>query len=260
MQDRVFIVTGSNSGIGLVTARELARTGGRVVMACRNLAKAEEARKQIVEATRNEKVEVMQVDVGDLASLRAFATAFKAKYDRLDVLVNNAGVSLPTREVTGDGFERMFAINHVGYHGCACLLADVLVRTPGARVVNVASEGHRLGRFDVNNLQCKKSFNAVLQYSTTKLHNVLFSALLAQKLAGWFGTMVKLAGPFMISTDKGALTSLHLALSPDVAGVTGLYFSSRKPCRTSGAGRDMKKAEQLWAYTVDKTGIDLPAL
>jgi retinol dehydrogenase-12 len=282
MQGKVCIVTGANSGIGLVSARELAKLGARVVLGCRNEARGLEARDAIRRETGNQDVELILVDVGSIASLRAFSEQFHARYDRLDVLMNNAGLSLPTLQHSADGLEMMFAINHVGYHGMACLHADLLRKTPGARVVNVSSEGHRGGTIQFDNLQCERSFNAVRQYCNTKLANVLFTRELARRFEndgitanclhpgvirsgfaqdepGWFGTLVKLTSPFMLSTESGAKTQLYLATSPEVADITGEYFLRRKVCRTTSAGRDMNVAAKLWNYTVERTGIDLPA-
>lgn len=282
MRGKVCIVTGANSGIGLVSARELARMGARVVLGCRNEARGIEARDAIRAATGNNDVELIVVDVGSIASLRAFAATFHQRYDRLDVLMNNAGVSLPTRQLSPDGFEMMFAINHVGYHGMACLHADLLRKTPGARVVNVSSEGHRAGSIQFDDLQCERSFNSVRQYCNTKLANVLFTRELAHRLAkdgitanclhpgvirsgfaqdepGWFGTLVKVTSPFMINTESGAKTQIYLATSPDVASVTGEYFARKKVAFTFASTRDTDLTRRLWDYTVERTGIDLPA-
>ncbi len=269
MTGKICLVTGSNSGIGLVTARELARAGARLVMLCRNAERGEAARASIVAATGSTSVELLLGDLSSLESVAAFAETFRSKYERLDVLVNNAGLSLPVRHLTDDGVEMMFAINHLGHFALTCHLAESLKAAERARVVNVASMGHWAGRIDMDNLQCEKSFNAVGQYCNTKLANILFARALAERVsqfgissyslhpgvirsgfaqdeAGWFGHLVKLGGPFMSSPEKGAQTSLYLATASGIESDSGSYFANKKRAMCSPAAKSQAKAEALW--------------
>ncbi|MEC9465200.1 MAG: SDR family oxidoreductase [Myxococcota bacterium] len=278
MTGKICLVTGANSGIGLVTARELARAGAHVVMLCRSAERGEQARDAIMAATGSASVSLILGDLSSLSSVESFAAAFKERYDHLDVLVNNAGLSLPVRHRTDDGFEMMFAINHLGHFALTCRLAGELKAATRARVVNVASHGHWLGRFDVNNLHGERRFNALAQYCNTKLANILFARALAERVShhgitsyslhpgvirsgfaqdesGWFGHLVKLSGPFLSSPEKGARTSLYLATAPGIESKSGHYFASSRRALCSPIAQSYGKAEALWAESERLTGL-----
>ncbi len=282
MKGKVVIVTGANSGIGKVTALELAKKGATVVMGCRSRERGEAARMEIVADSCSEDVHLLLVDVSDVESIRSFAQDFARRFERLDVLVNNAGVSLSDRRLNGAGHEMMFAINHLGYFVTANLLADQLAADGGGRLVNVSSMGHRGGSVDFDNLQGEKKFNALLQYCNTKLHNILFSNEYAARMSArgvtsnslhpgavrtnfakgddwWFGSAAKLGGMFLISPERGARTSVYLASSPDVEGVTGRYFARSRERKASRTARNTDLGRRLWEHSVELTGVDLPS-
>ena len=179
------VITGGNSGIGKETAVELARMGAHVVIAARNPAKAAAAVKEVQERTQaGDRVETMPIDLASFASVRAFADAFTQRHDRCDILVNNAGVVLRTRQVTADGHEMQFQVNHLSHFLLTHLLRDTLERSAPARIVNVASEAHRWARrgFDLDDLEWeRRRYRSFRAYAATKLQNVLFTRELAQR-------------------------------------------------------------------------------
>jgi NAD(P)-dependent dehydrogenase (short-subunit alcohol dehydrogenase family) len=278
MDDKVCLVTGANSGIGRVTARELHRQGARVVMVCRSRERGEAALRGIEEETGRGGVELIQADLGRAADIRAMGEAFASRHDRLDVLVNNAGLYLPARRVTDDGHEAMFGINHLGYHLVVQALLDPLRAAASARIINVSSDGHRFGKVRLHDLDAEQRFNGLLQYCHTKLMNILFTRALARRLpehvtanalhpgtirSGFaqdekslFGWLVRMSRLFLITPEEGAETTLHLATSPDVEGVTGRYFAKSREKSPSKRARDDDVAEQLWARTAEITGVD----
>ena len=277
MKGKTVIVTGANAGIGKVTASELAAMGAKVTMVCRDKARGEEALRD-VRSTSGGDVDLMLCDFGSLASIRSFAAAFKDSHDRLDVLVNNAGAIIGERRQTADGFEMTFGVNHLGYFLLTNLLLDLLKKSAPSRIVNVASDVHRQGKLDWDDLQHeKKSYAQFRAYSDSKLCNVLFTVELARRLQGTgvtanslhpgvvgtnFGTtgsklfqvIVKLGGPFLLSPAKGARTSIHLAASPEVEGVTGKYFAKSREAKPSAASVDPDAARRLWDVSAKMVG------
>jgi NAD(P)-dependent dehydrogenase (short-subunit alcohol dehydrogenase family) len=280
---RVAIVTGANSGIGYETARALADKGATVIMACRNQGKGEAA----AQGCRDEKpkgaVEMMHLDLGDLDSVRAFADEFKQQYDRLDLLINNAGIMHPPFGKTRQDFETQFGVNHLGHFALTGLLLDLIVRTPHARIVTVSSVGHRFGRIDFDNLNAEKGYRASAAYGQSKLANLLFTYELQRKLQaagsdtvavaahpGWTATnlqqnsgVVRFFNRFFAQTpDMGALPTLRAATAPDVQG-RDYYGPSRrmemvgypKKVQSNGRSRDTEVAAQLWAVSEEMTGV-----
>jgi retinol dehydrogenase 12 len=278
MEGKTCIVTGANSGIGEVTTRELARMGADVVMICRSEDKARAAVARIKEEVPDAKLEVLLADMSSLAAVRKVAAEFLASHDKLDVLVNNAGIYLPKRFESVDGFEMTFATNHLGPFLLTNLLLDVLAATGGARVVNVSSEGHRQGRLNFDDLQAEKRFNGIRVYCTSKLLNVYFSNELARRAAergitsnslhpgaiasgfaqdepGAFKWLMKLGSPFLISPEKGAQTQIYLASSPDVADVTGEYYAKSRAKRPAGRSLDADAGVRLWDVSAELVGL-----
>lgn len=255
IQDKIILVTGATSGIGEVTARELARQGAHVIILARNADKARRTQQAIVAATGNERVDVVLADLSALAQVRRVAAELHEKYPRLDVLVNNAGLMFGAeRELSADGYEMTLATNHLGPFLLTSLLLDLLQKSPAARIVNVASMAYRFSKPTLDDLQSERSYSAVWEYGNTKLWNIMFTQELAgrlrthgitnvttnclhpgavatgygQQTGGLVGFALSLGRPFMISPEKGAQTSLFLATDAKVANVSGGFFSKKK--------------------------------
>lgn len=273
------MVTGANTGIGFYTALEIARLGGAVIIIGRNREKCENAVSMIQRETGNLAVEYLLADLSSQAQIRSAAAQFNAKYDRLDVLVNNAGGAFLRRTLTEDGIERTLAVNHLAYFLLTNLLVEALKNSPGGRVINVSSGGHYGQQLDFDNLQLSKSYSIYRAYGRSKLSNVLFTYELARRMAGTHVTSNALS-PGMVATDiwkkvnrlltpfitpvikhygqsplEGAQTSIYLATSPDVEGVTGKYFADCKPVHSSAASYDLDAAKRLWEVSLRLTGL-----
>jgi len=279
MEKRICLITGANSGIGLETAKSLAHKGATIIMVCRSGEKGRLAQAKIKAHANHDRVDLFLADVSSKEQLQNTTNQFKEKYQKLDVLINNAGLQLPKRYVTKEGWEMMFATNHLGYFMTASLLADVLKQTPNARIVNVASIGHWMGTIDFENLQCEQNFNSLRQYCNTKLANILFTRVLAERTKSfdittnclhpgaissgfgqdeksWFATLMKLGAPFLLSPRNGARTSIFLASSERVGKLNGKYFARSKPALCSRASKNMDTAQKLWDKSVEMTGLD----
>ena len=184
LTDKIVIVTGANSGIGYEMARALARKQATVILACRNKDKGEAAVRQIVQEYPRAKAEFMPLDLSDLASVRRFASEFAIHYDRLDILINNAGIMAVPFGRTADGFELQLGTNHLGHFALTGLLLHRIIRTPQARVVTVSSGGHRFGVIDFDNLNTEKDYDRTRAYSQSKLANLLFTYELQKRFEG----------------------------------------------------------------------------
>lgn len=280
MSGKVCLVTGANSGIGKVTAAELARKGAHVVMVCRDRARGEAALAEIKQATGNDQIELMLCDLSSQADIRRFADEFKATHDRLDVLVNNAGVYLRKRETTVAGIEATFAVNHLAYFLLTSLLLDLLKRSAPSRIVNVSSDAHKHGHINFDDLQAEKSYSGVKAYCNSKLANVLFTRELSKQLAGTkvtanclhpgavaTGIFRALPKPIeaiikllTLSPEKGARTSVYLASSPAVETVTGKYFVRCKEAAASAEAQNDEIADRLWAESARLTSLQADAV
>lgn len=282
MAGRVVLVTGANSGIGLETCVALARGGARVLATARDPERGRAAVEQIRARAGAGSVELVRLDLASLASVRACAADVHARADRLDVLVHNAGGVVGSRQETVDGFEMTLGVNHLGPFLLTRELAPLLVATPGARVVTVSSLAHRRGRLDLDDLMFeRRPYSSMAAYAASKLANVLFTRELARRLASagvtanalhpgtvrsnfardgeghWLlGLGVRVAAPLFVDAERGASTSVHLAASPDVAGLTGQYLSRRRVVRPARAARDDRLADALWRRSAELVGID----
>jgi NAD(P)-dependent dehydrogenase (short-subunit alcohol dehydrogenase family) len=272
MQGKVVVVTGSNVGIGLETAVGVAALQATTVLACRNQAKAEAAAKEVTRRTWNDDVHVVALDLADLASVRKAAEDILSRWDRLDVLVNNAGGTWTRHQLTAQGFEYTFGVNHLGHFYLTNLLLPRLEADSPSRVVSVSSMGHHFARGGMrfDDLQSEHHYDGMDAYCRSKLANVLFVRGLARREAagvtanaahpGWvrssfamdgdttgiIGFGMHLMRPFQISPRRGARTSIYLATSPEVAEETGMYWVRSKPGRMSQPAREDAAAERLW--------------
>jgi NAD(P)-dependent dehydrogenase (short-subunit alcohol dehydrogenase family) len=273
MQGKVVVVTGSNVGIGLETAVGVAALGATTVLACRNRAKADAAAREVTQRTWNDDVHVVSLDLADLASVRKAAEEVLSRWDRVDVLVNNAGGTWSQRQLTVQGLEYTFGVNHLGPFYLTNLLLERLRAGAPSRVINVTSVGHHAARHGMRfeDLQSEKGYEAMEAYCRSKLANILFTRELAERLAGtgvtanavhpgpvrsgfgmdgdltgFIGFGMRLVRPFEISPRRGAKTSLHLATSPDVTTRTGMYWVRSKPGHMSRNARNDEAAQRLW--------------
>ncbi len=276
MEGRTVVITGANSGVGKATAVALAAAGARTVITARHEARGRQAVEDIRRASRSDQVDLVVFDLADLASVRAGARQLLDACEQIHVLVNNAGLVLSHRTETTDGFETTFATNHLGPFLLTRELTGRLQASAPARVVTVASTAHRSARrgLDFDDLQSERGYAGMQAYGRSKLANILFTTELARRLAGSGvtanslhpGTVatgfardddasgllafgVKVIKPFILTPEKGARTSVYLASSPDVAGVTGQYFVKCKPRSPSAAARDEAAAARLWSVS-----------
>uniref|UniRef100_A0A2M4AP46 Putative dehydrogenase with different specificities related to short-chain alcohol dehydrogenase n=1 Tax=Anopheles triannulatus TaxID=58253 RepID=A0A2M4AP46_9DIPT len=269
MDGKTVIITGANSGIGKETARDLARRGARIIMACRNMETAKQARDEIVQETNNQNVVLLQLDLSSQASIREFAAEVLRTERKLDVLIHNAGFAETFRKSkSADGIEFTMATNHYGPFLLTHLLIDLLKRSEPSRIVVVASELYRFASVNLNNLNPVGSLPAYLYY-VSKCANIMFTRELARRLAGtavtanclhpgmidsgiWRNVPFPLTLPmrviksFFKTPVEGAQTTLYLACSEEVQGVTGKYFMDCKEASLSAGISDMDRARQLW--------------
>lgn len=281
LQDQIILVTGATSGIGEVTARELAKQGAHVVLLARSQAKAEKTQRAIKAAAGHDRVDIVLADLANLAQVRAAAAEINVRYPRLDVLVNNAGLMFGNqRETSADGFEMTLATNHLGPFLLTRLLFDLLRQSLAARIVNVASEAHKFAKPDLHDLNAEHSYSATRMYGNTKLYNILFTQELARRLrahgisnvttnclhpgivATGFGSqsgglltiLTQLFRPFMISKEQGAETSIYLATSPEIEAVSGGYFEKKKAKAVKHSSNTLENANTLWLETEQMVG------
>ncbi|MGA8726531.1 MAG: SDR family oxidoreductase [Acidimicrobiales bacterium] len=286
MAGKTVVVTGANSGIGKATAEALAGAGARTVLTARSETSGREAVADIRRSTGSEHVELVLFDLSDLDSVRRGAADLLERCDRIDVLVNNAGLILSERTETKDGFEATFGINHLGPFLLTTLLLDRIIASAPARIVNVSSTAHRSARrgLDFDDLQSTKRYTGMQAYGRSKLANILFTTELARRLEGTgvtanavhpgtvatgfardgdangvFAFGVKVIKPFALTPEKGARTSIYVASSPEVASVTGAYFVKCRQTKPSGAALDEAAAAQLWAASEQLVSEASPA-
>lgn len=280
MQNKLSVVTGANSGIGKATAQKLAGMGSYVVMICRNEEKAQKAKDEIISKTGNTGVEVMLADFSYQFEIREVAEQIANKFDRLDVLVNNAGMFPSGRKETIDGIEKTFAVNHLGPFLLTNLLLDSLKAAAEARVVNVASDAHKAGVpfFKLHNLMLEEGYNSMKAYGISKLCNIMFTHELAKRThetsiktfalhpgvvrtnlaseASWvLKLMYFIGGPFMRSPQKGAETAVYLATSDEVSGKSGKYFKNKKETQPAAIAFDDELTHELWKISKKLTKL-----
>jgi retinol dehydrogenase 12 len=283
MNGKICLVTGATSGIGEVTALELARMGASVTLVGRSRLRCEATAARIRQDIGTATLQYLVADLSSMAQVRQLAQQFIEKNNRLDVLVNNAGGVFLTRQLSVDGFEKTFALNHLNYFLLTLLLLEPLKASApatglAARIVNVASDSHRGQRLDFDHLQNERYYNVMKAYGRSKLANVLFTYELARRIRSYRITANALhpgavatriwekAGPFnplisaimrrfTIPVDQGAQTTIYLASSPEVEGVNGQYFTDCKAGRSDPASYDEPAAKRLWNTSLEMVGL-----
>jgi NAD(P)-dependent dehydrogenase (short-subunit alcohol dehydrogenase family) len=287
---RVAVITGANTGLGYETAAALAEHGARVVLAVRNLDKGKDAAAQITAQSPDAEVALQELDLTSLESIRAAADELRSEHDRIDLLINNAGVMYTPKSTTKDGFELQFGTNHLGHFAFTGLLLDRLLPVAGSRVVTVSSVGHRI-RADIHfdDLQWERSYNRVAAYGQAKLANLLFTYELQRRLAShgttiaaaahpggsdtelmrnlprWAAVVYPVVAPLMQDPTMGALPSLRAATDPAVLG--GQYYGPDGLGQTRGypklvgssrKSHDVNLQRRLWAVSEELTGVVYP--
>jgi retinol dehydrogenase 14 len=281
MGGRVILITGGTSGIGKAAATALTAMGARVVVTGRDEERGERAVEEIRRDTGGE-VSLMLADLAVQADVRRLAEEFQERHDRLDVLVNNAGVVQSERTETPDAIETTLAVNHLAPFLLTNLLLDLLKRSAPSRIITVASDAERWGRMDLDDLQSRGKYRGMQVYGMTKLANIMFTFELAERLRGTGVTancvhpgavntnfamnnrgimtlLFRAFKPFMRSPEQGADTVIYLASSPDVEGMTGKYLSDRKLTTASDMAYDEDLREKLWENSEELTGLKVTA-
>ena len=276
---KVCLITGANSGIGKATALGLAKLDATVVIVSRDKYKGEAALLEIRTLSGNKNTDAMVADLSSQDSVRELAHDFMARYEKLHVLINNAGVFLPRRVSTADGLEATFATNHLGHFLLTNLLLDELKASAPARIINITSSAHYGTELDFEDLQGEKKYSGYHAYSQSKLANVLFTYQLAKQLQGTrvtvnclhpgvvrtgFGKdqmglmsiLVRIGSPFMMSPQKSAKAVIYLATSPELEGVSGKFFSRGKEANSSKESYDAASAERLWNVSAELTKLN----
>ena len=278
MQGKTVVITGATSGIGLIAAQELARKGARMVMVARDKVRGEQTLASLRTLAPGINHTVHYADLSRLSEMKRVVAEIAAAEPKIDVLINNAGALFNTRQVTEDGMELTFALNHVSYFVMALGLRGSLQAATAARVINTASHAHKGKQLDFNDLQSANNFRGFNTYGRSKLANILFTRELARRWAatgitvnslhpgfvstrfgdesgGAFSLAIRLAKLFAISPEKGAETIVYLASSPDVVGVTGQYFYLCRADTPTKQAQDDESARKLWDQTAKLAGL-----
>lgn len=271
MAIKTTVITGATSGIGEATALALAKKGHALYLLVRNRKKGEQLRQSLIAQTDNKNIFVVECDLSDLSNVTKAADELKAKLFNINVLINNAGGIFDKREISKDGFEMTFAVNHLGHFLLTMSLMPLLEKGQ-ARIINVSSEAHKIGKPDFDDLNRDRLYSGFKAYGTAKLFNIYFTRSLAEKYADkgitayalhpglvntGFGTglsgfgkiLMWLARPFMISAEKGAETTIYLATQPKIETKSGRYFKKKKATKTSAIARDKNARNRLWAIS-----------
>lgn len=281
---KIVVITGANTGIGKETAKEMAKRGAHVYMACRDMKRCEKAREEIVVDTKNANVHCRECDLASFESIKKFAKKFKEEEKQIDILINNGGVMRCPKMLTKEGIELQIGVNHFGHYLLTTLLLDQLKKAAPSRIVNVSSMAHRYGKINVDDLNSDKNYDKGDAYDQSKLANILFTRALAKRLQnsgvtvnalhpgvvstdlgrhlkfynGILGTIfVKpFMYPFMKTAESGAQTTLYVALEPDLERITGKYFSDCALKDPAAAALDDTMGEWLWQVSEKWVKLD----
>ena len=279
VKDKTCVISGATSGIGHATARGLLDAGAHVTMVVRSKDKAEAACTELATASGNPNIDFVICDFSSFASMRAAATELLARLPRIDILINNAGIVNLERELTHDGIEAVYGVNHLGYFLFTDLLLPRLRESAPARIVNVASHAHKFAKIEIDDLEGTQSWSSLAAYGRSKGCNILFTRELARRLEGsgitvnalhpggvstglgannqgWFARIIHpVAMLFMKSPEKGARTSIFLATSDAVSGVSGGYFANCREASSTPQTQDMALAQRLWEISEGQCGL-----
>jgi NAD(P)-dependent dehydrogenase (short-subunit alcohol dehydrogenase family) len=278
MEGKVCLVTGATSGLGKATATALAGLGATVVLGCRDRAKGEAVKNEIATKTGNTSLDLFQADLSSQKSIRQGAEDVLSRHSKLHVLVNQAGLYVSERQVTADGLEMMFAVNHLAYFSVTHHLLPALKAAGSARVVNGSGGAEAAGNIHFDDLQGEKKWSAFRALTQSKLGNFLFTYELARRLegtgvtvnimqpggvktelgkgqGGFFGFMLRLARPLFATPEQGADTLVWLASAPELAAVSGKYFTKRKEAKSSARSHDPELATRLWKVSAELCGL-----
>ncbi len=281
MDSKRILITGANSGMGLASSIALAKQGHEVIMVCRNEERGQKAVEQAREQSGSNQLTLMQCDLGSLDGIRHFAEQFYERYDRLDVLLNNAGVVNLKRKETNDGFEMSLGVNHLGHFLLTRLLLDALHQSPAGRIVTVGSGAYKLGKIHWDDLQLHHGYTVLKAYAQSKLANLYFNQILAEQLQGTnvtanclhpgavatsigvdrdtgFGKRLLAAlahTPFFQTPEQGAETAVFLATDPSVEGKSGHYYYRKKVHPVKSRAQNREEALRLWEWSEQQTGI-----
>jgi NAD(P)-dependent dehydrogenase (short-subunit alcohol dehydrogenase family) len=278
MKGKVVIVTGATSGIGRATAEGLASMGAKLILVGRNEERLRSTYEDIYRSTGNADLQTMSADLSSMAEVRRLAALLVSTHPHLDVLINNAGTIIGRRELTADGYERTFALDHLSPFLLTNLLLTSLKATAPSRIITVSSSAHTTGSIHFNDLMLERGYNAFKAYGQAKLANIMFTYELARRLEGTgvtancvhpgavrthFGNEATgllhiglvVVRPFELSPNRGAQTPIYLASSPEVANLSGKYFVRRRPRSSSPASYDHEAARRLWEMSAKLTGL-----
>ncbi|XP_026147619.1 retinol dehydrogenase 12, like isoform X2 [Mastacembelus armatus] len=269
LDGKTVVITGANTGIGKETAIDLAKRGAKVIIACRDMEKAEAAVKDVIESSGNENVLCMKLDLADSRSIKEFADAINKGEPKLNILINNAGVMVCPYGKTADGFEMQIGVNHLGHFLLTHLLIDLIKRSAPARIINVSSMAHSWGSINLEDINSENGYDKNKAYAQSKLANILFTSSLAKRLEGTGVTayslhpgvvqtdlwrhlngpqqfFMKIISPFTKNSVQGAQTTIYCAVEPSLEKESGGYYSDCAPANCSAAGKDNDLAQKLW--------------
>lgn len=278
MQGKTVVITGATSGIGAVTATTLARQGARIVFIARDRERGEQLLQKLRAIAPGPGHVLHCADLSLIAEMKRVGQGIADAENRIDVLINNAGAVFTTRQETSEGHEKTFATNHMAYFVLTALLLERLKATPRSRIVSTASDAYKAARLDFSDLQSRRGYGAFGMYGRSKLMNVLFTRLLARRLAGtgvsanchhpgfvatrfgdsgsgFMNFLLQSSKRFALTPEQGAQTMLYLAASPEIADVTGTYFNKCKPAKLMRQARNDADAQRLWDSSAELSGV-----
>ncbi|GAF66625.1 SDR family oxidoreductase [Alkalihalobacillus trypoxylicola] len=278
MNQKVIIITGANSGMGLATTISLAKKGATIIMACRSIERGKEALDQVKKESGSDSIIMLPCDLSSMESIRLFTQEVKEKYPSIDILINNAGVVTIKKEMTDDQFEMMLGVNHLGHFLLTNLLLNSLKKASDPRVINVSSGAYKAGRISLEDpFFHHRSFNVIKGYSQSKLANILFTKELAKREPtistfslhpgavstslgvnrqnGFGRTIHKLLRPFFLTSEQGAETAIYLATEPNLTSMSGQYFYQTKPQTLQLKGNKEELATLLWDWSAKQVHL-----